>query len=312
MLERADELADEMAAQIRAAVAVYRSDEVVTAAELRRTCRENIDVIFGPAGPGTALTSRENGRRRALAGVPLTAVMEAYRVSGRFLWEQLARAAATGEVTADVALTAASGMWLVVDTFTAEMADGYREEMTSQIITREAERSAVMPALLDGRLDEIGIAAHPRPDEFVTVAQGRVGFSPPYPDLRQTADAVRLARIALRGTCDSEKVVVFDRAPLAIAAVAEPHLMRSVAAFVLGALNRDRALLLDTFGAWLDAGGSADRAAAALFCHPNTIRHRLRRIEERTGRSLAEPRELAELTLAYEIDRRAPVTGGVQ
>ena len=70
------------------------------------------------------------------------------------------------------------------------------------------------------------------------------------------------------------------------------------------ASERDRALLLDTFGAWLDADGSADRAAAALFCHPNTVRHRLRRLQDQTGRSLSQPRELAELTLAFEIDRR--------
>ena len=54
----------------------------------------------------------------------------------------------------------------------------------------------------------------------------------------------------------------------------------------------------------LDSGGSANQAASTLFCHPNTVRHRLRRLEQRTGRSLAHPRETAELSLAFEIDRR--------
>jgi DNA-binding PucR family transcriptional regulator len=62
--------------------------------------------------------------------------------------------------------------------------------------------------------------------------------------------------------------------------------------------------LLSTLGTWLDHGGSAARAAGALYCHSDTIRHRLRRLEQRTARSLSDPRGIAELALAYEIDRR--------
>jgi DNA-binding PucR family transcriptional regulator len=50
--------------------------------------------------------------------------------------------------------------------------------------------------------------------------------------------------------------------------------------------------------------GSIPEAAAALFCHPNTVRHRLRRIEEYTGRSINVPLDLAELCLAFEIDSK--------
>jgi PucR C-terminal helix-turn-helix domain/GGDEF-like domain len=375
MLERADDLADEMAEQIRAAAAIYRNEEVITAAELRRTCLENIDFVFGPMGHAPALASpesRANGRRRAQAGIPLTSVMEAYRVCARFLWERLAELAATGEVPTEAALRAASQMWLVLDTFTQEMADGYREEATSQALNREAERSAIVQALLEGRLDdaevwqaadslrlpiqgpyvvvaaqvpevgrhalarvqdvlrplgvasawrllhdaEVGIAQLPgaRPridhlaDTLAAATEGRVGISPVYHDLRRTADALKLARIALRGACDGQRVTVFDRDPLAITAASAPQVMHTVAHTILGSLDQipqpDRTLLLDTFGAWLDADGSADRAAAALFCHPNTVRHRLRRLQEHTGRSLSAPRQLAELTLAFEIDRR--------
>ena len=47
-------------------------------------------------------------------------------------------------------------------------------------------------------------------------------------------------------------------------------------------------------------------AATRMVCHPNTVRYRLRRIEERTGRSLRAPRDLAELSLAFEIADRTP------
>src|SRR5260370_40081963 len=112
---------------------------------------------MGHAPARTSPESRDNGRRRAQAGVPLASVMEAYRVSARFLWQRLAEPAAAGEVAPEAALAAASEMWLVLDTFTQEMADGYREELTSQTLSREAERSAVVQALLEGRLDDASI-----------------------------------------------------------------------------------------------------------------------------------------------------------
>ncbi|GAA2051899.1 hypothetical protein GCM10009839_68920 [Catenulispora yoronensis] len=44
--------------------------------------------------------------------------------------------------------------------------------------------------------------------------------------------------------------------------------------------------------------------------HPNTVRYRLRRLEERTGRTLSDPRRLAELSLAYEIELGSGANGG--
>lgn len=117
---------------------------------------------------------------------------------------------------------------------------------------------------------------------------------------------MRLARIAMRGAQERRTVVVFGGDPLSAAAASAPDIMPRVADLVLGGLDgladEDRTLLLDTFGAWLDADGSAAETAKRLFVHPNTVRYRLRRLEERTGRSLSNPRAVAELSLAYEID----------
>jgi len=68
----------------------------------------------------------------------------------------------------------------------------------------------------------------------------------------------------------------------------------------------DRAVLLATVEAWLDAGGSATAAGQALFCHPNTVRYRLRRVEELTGRSVDVPRAAAELAVALRALRVFP------
>jgi DNA-binding PucR family transcriptional regulator len=86
--------------------------------------------------------------------------------------------------------------------------------------------------------------------------------------------------------------------------------MAKIKSSLLGRLDElpdeEHTVLLDTFQAWLQAGGSANDTAARIFCHPNTVRHRLHRIEELTGRSLARPIDLAELCLAFEVARRLP------
>lgn len=47
-------------------------------------------------------------------------------------------------------------------------------------------------------------------------------------------------------------------------------------------------------------GGSAERTGAALYCHPNTIRNRLRRLQELTRRDLADPWQMSEVAAALQ------------
>ena len=50
--------------------------------------------------------------------------------------------------------------------------------------------------------------------------------------------------------------------------------------------DAEREMLFETFRVWQDSDASVRSAAEVLICHPNTVRHRLRRIERRTSRSL--------------------------
>ena len=98
--------------------------------------------------------------------------------------------------------------------------------------------------------------------------------------------------------------------PLGMLVAADPAVARDVVQRVLGRLlaldAEDRDGLLATVEAWLDAGGSATAAGRALFCHPNTVRYRLRRVEELTGRSVDAPRAVAELVAALQALRVFP------
>jgi hypothetical protein len=49
--------------------------------------------------------------------------------------------------------------------------------------------------------------------------------------------------------------------------------------------------LLHTLAAYLEGGGALEACARALFVHPNTVRYRLRRVCDLTGRSPFDPRD---------------------
>jgi DNA-binding PucR family transcriptional regulator len=68
--------------------------------------------------------------------------------------------------------------------------------------------------------------------------------------------------------------------------------------------EEEREHLFETFRVWQESDASVRATAEMLICHPNTVRYRLRRIEQRTGRSLSRPRDIAELCLAFEVQRR--------
>ncbi|MEV6054464.1 helix-turn-helix domain-containing protein [Streptomyces sp. NPDC052107] len=83
---------------------------------------------------------------------------------------------------------------------------------------------------------------------------------------------------------------------------AVPEAAADIAREVMGpvlALDSDaRTLLLDMFQCWIDVAGSATATAQALHCHSTTVRYRLRKLEDLTGRSLQTPGDTAELVAA--------------
>src|ERR1700709_783871 len=94
------------------------------------------------------------------------------------------------------------------------------------------------------------------------LATARVGISPPYAALSDTASALQFARIALASTPSGRPAVTrFDDYPLAVASVSAPAPMNQVVHAVLGPLlelpAEQRDLLLDTLAVWQDNGGSA-------------------------------------------------------
>ncbi|UQS24630.1 helix-turn-helix domain-containing protein [Amycolatopsis thermalba] len=166
--------------------------------------------------------------------------------------------------------------------------------------------------------EHIGVLALPYPslgerlpDLLRGRATARIGLSPAYPHLRETPRALRLARLAL-GTLPPGRagVAPWDDAPVAVLIAAAPGEAERVASAVFGPLldlpPADRKVLVDTLDAWFACAGSAAEAGKRLYCHPNTVRYRLRRVEELTGRGLGDPRAVAELATALQVVRLLP------
>ncbi len=61
--------------------------------------------------------------------------------------------------------------------------------------------------------------------------------------------------------------------------------------------------LADTLDAYLDCGGAVETCARLLFVHPNTVRYRLKRIAEITGRDPMNPRDAYVLRVASTVGR---------
>lgn len=379
LAKRIDALATAMTERIVAEVSFYRDQPTVPPAELRDSCRAHLEYVLGSLGTPSVRDvspAEHNGRRRADADVPLPALMDAYRVGTRFIWECfVAEAERSGTPDSATLVRASSQVWLLQTNFIEAMSAGYRGAMTARVLTREHERSALVGALLEGRITEtrtlweaaemlrltrrgpyvvvaaevpelgrqairdaenrlraggissawrllpdlqVGIVVLRTPrqlGQLSTLLAGRsahrIGISPQYQALEDTGQALRFARIAMTAAAPGKPAVtLFDQAPLAVAAASTPDVMRHVTGSVLGALaalpDAERAVLLDTLEAWRDSGGSAAAAAERLFVHPNTVRHRLRRITAATGRSLTAPRDVAELCLALEAARQQP------
>jgi DNA-binding PucR family transcriptional regulator len=70
---------------------------------------------------------------------------------------------------------------------------------------------------------------------------------------------------------------------------------------VMGPLAAAGPTLIETLDAYLDCGGAIEACARKLFVHPNTVRYRLKRITDFTGRDPTLPRDAYVLRVAATV-----------
>ncbi|MFE0465260.1 PucR family transcriptional regulator, partial [Kitasatospora sp. NPDC058965] len=143
----------------------------------------------------------------------------------------------------------------------------------------------------------------------------RLSVGPPVPPA-EAADSLRCAE---RGLDLVRRGVLPDRGPLRCAEhlgtlllyADEPlqHLLRRHELAPLDGLpGTQRARLVETLLAWLQSGCTVPPVARALHVHPQTVRYRLRRLEQLFGDRLRDPGGHLDLELAL----RAEVLGAAR
>ncbi|MDT9696963.1 helix-turn-helix domain-containing protein [Streptomyces sp. P17] len=377
LLEDLPDLTDRLVALVQEQENAYRTaldnDYAGTWQEVHRSLRHSVMSLLDPRGNRDAARrcSWKIGVRRAEQGVPLDALLHAFRLGGSLVWQRLVEETSrTAPEDVRLLVHVATDVWNFVDEHCTLVADAYRQAERQLAWRRENRVRLLAAALLDGtsRIADLPETAEgldlPEHGRYlvVAVAGGRpqgpsgarasavppgtrvhwhtggevdygivlVGDEDPEGDddplesldlapgskagvgsvvtgLAAVGDARRLADLAL-SICPQAggTVRLTEHLPEALV-VSCPELGATLADQVLGPLLRlepaDRDVLLDTLSAWLSCDGSAQRAGERLYCHRNTVLNRLRRCEQLTGRSLARPLDVVEISLALTARR---------
>jgi hypothetical protein len=157
LLDDVDSLADRLTVLVLQREPVYAERDMVD--ELREACRTNLEVGVQvlaervPGGVDPKDVSRRVGRRRARQGIPLEAVLRAYRLGGRVIWEALLHAS-RGRFSGaydDALLDAAGSVWRVNDGSSAVLVEAYRMEELRLHSHDLSRRHAVLDGLVEGR-----------------------------------------------------------------------------------------------------------------------------------------------------------------
>jgi purine catabolism regulator len=127
----------------------------------------------------------------------------------------------------------------------------------------------------------------------------------PAPALRRAFHEARCALEAVRFANGSGPDVATQRdlgSFQLLLSLQDDEALRSYCDSVLSAVSEgDPAYadeLLRSVDAFLEHNGHWERAAAQVFCHRHTLRYRIRRVEELTGRDLSSPRDRIDFWLA--------------
>ncbi len=176
----------------------------------------------------------------------------------------------------------------------------------------DALAGAGAPHLILRRGGELFVLVHD--DEAVEVLTGSpdatVGISRPFPADSPLAVPRREAEWALaRATDAGRRAMTYGTDPTQRWLNGESADLEALAAEVLGSVLHYDAThageLVQSVRIWLEHDRHTERAARVLHIHANTLRYRVRRFEEISGRSLSSTASLAEVRLALRVSANA-------
>ncbi|MBA8826126.1 DNA-binding protein Fis [Saccharopolyspora lacisalsi] len=151
LMSSVDSLVDELTAEILTDEHAY-TEGTLSHEQLRTTVHDNLRTLLAALHgerPLSLEAPRIAGRLKAEEGIPLAALLHAYRLAGRFIWDRLV-ALAVEEDSATVLLGMASDVWVVIDEYSSAAAEAYRATVEEQTRRDATARSTMLTTLLDG------------------------------------------------------------------------------------------------------------------------------------------------------------------
>ncbi|MFI7602444.1 PucR family transcriptional regulator [Actinoplanes sp. NPDC049681] len=151
LLSRVDALTDELTSQILSGEHSYAESTRISHDQLRTAVHDNLQTMLLAlrGGPTSLSAPRAAGRLKAEQGIPLAAVLHAFRLGGRFLWDRLL-SIARDEETATRLLHKASDVWAVIDEYSGAAAEAYQAALDEQAARDADVRGLMLTTLLDG------------------------------------------------------------------------------------------------------------------------------------------------------------------
>jgi DNA-binding PucR family transcriptional regulator len=153
-----------------------------------------------------------------------------------------------------------------------------------EILTKMSEAFAPGPVVAGPTVPSLA-EAHYSATEALSGLRAVVGW-PAAPRPARSRDL--LPERALAGDAEAERLLIEE--------IAKP-------------LEDAGSTLLETVETYLESGGVLETCARALFVHPNTVRYRLRKAADLTGRHAADPRDALVLRIALTVGRLARARG---
>lgn len=191
------------------------------------------------------------------------------------------------------------------------LAEALREEAVSALVATANESAvALMPGYLDEELFELAERVHGRVAKALGSAPtGGVGRAVPLAEARQAYHEARCAleARALGGAAanGNGRVVATYRdlgSFQLLLSLQDSDALRLYCESLLGPIEQGEGHyggeLMRSLEAFIEANGQWEAAARKLYCHRHTLRYRIRKVEELTGRDLGSARDRIEFWLA--------------
>ncbi|MGK2319073.1 PucR family transcriptional regulator [Gordonia rhizosphera NBRC 16068] len=175
---------------------------------------------------------------------------------------------------------------------------------------KQFDRSAL--SVVQGSLLVAIVSGSVRPSErFVSAllghfADGPVVIGPTMPNLSSaptSADEAMAGISAVAGWPNAPRPVHSLELLPERALNGDPSAMTALNEILVRPLAKGGSTLAATLEAYLDSGGSVESCARELYIHPNTVRYRLKKIAEITGRDPTNPRDGYVLRIAATVGR---------